>query len=35
VHRGGPGPNACDENNVWLDAATNPHLKITKREVLR
>ena len=27
--RGGPGPNAWDENNVWLDASTNLHLKIS------
>lgn len=24
--RGGPGPNAWDAKNVWLDAATNLHL---------
>jgi hypothetical protein len=29
--RGGPGPNAWDTNNVWLDAATNLHLKISHR----
>lgn len=29
---GGPGPNAWDANNVWLDAATNLHLKITRRD---
>ena len=29
--RGGPGPNAWDENNVWLDSATNLHLKISQR----
>lgn len=29
--RGGPGPNAWDENNVWLDGATNLHLKIAHR----
>jgi hypothetical protein len=28
---GGPGPNAWDMNNVWLDAATNLHLKISQR----
>lgn len=28
--RGGPGPNAWDENNVWLDSATNLHLKISQ-----
>src|SRR5512139_2236906 len=28
---GGPGPNAWDENNVWLDSATNLHLKISHR----
>lgn len=26
--RGGPGPNTWDARNVWLDAATNLHLKI-------
>jgi hypothetical protein len=30
--RGGPGPNAWEENNVWLDAATNLHLKISQRD---
>jgi hypothetical protein len=30
--RGGPGPNAWDENNVWLDATTNLHLKISQRQ---
>jgi hypothetical protein len=30
--RGGPGPNAWDERNVWLDAATNLHLKISRRD---
>lgn len=30
--KGGPGPNAWDENNVWLDAATNLHLKISQRD---
>jgi hypothetical protein len=25
--RGGPGPNTWDQNNVWLDSATNLHLK--------
>ncbi len=30
--RGGPGPNAWDESNVWLDAATNLHLKISQRD---
>jgi hypothetical protein len=29
--RGGPGPNAWDENNVWLASATNLHLKISQR----
>jgi len=29
---GGPGPNAWDENNVWLDSSTNLHLKITQRD---
>lgn len=28
---GGPGPNAWGETNVWLDAATNLHLKISVR----
>ncbi len=30
--RGGPGPNAWDENNVWLDSATNLHMKISLRD---
>jgi hypothetical protein len=30
--RGGPGPNAWNENNVWLDTATNLHLKISQQE---
>jgi hypothetical protein len=30
--RGGPGPNAWDENNVWLDTSTNLHLKISLRD---
>ena len=30
--RGGPGPNAWDENNVWLDSGTNLHLKISQRD---
>ncbi len=30
--RGGPGPNAWEESNVWIDAATNLHLKITQRD---
>lgn len=30
--RGGPGPNTWDARNVWLDAATNLHLKIAQRE---
>jgi hypothetical protein len=29
--RGGPGPNAWNEDNVWLDSATNLHLKISQR----
>jgi hypothetical protein len=29
---GGPGPNTWDPNNVWLDAATNLHLKISRRD---
>jgi hypothetical protein len=29
---GGPGPNAWDENNAWLDTATNLHLKISHRD---
>ncbi len=28
--RGGPGPNTWDANNVWLDSATNLHLKISQ-----
>jgi hypothetical protein len=30
--RGGPGPNSWDPNNVWLDSATNLHLKIGRRD---
>jgi hypothetical protein len=30
--RGGPGPNTWDQNNVWLDSATNLHLKISHRD---
>ena len=30
--RGGPGPNAWDENNAWLDTAPNLHLKISQRD---
>src|SRR5579859_4363234 len=30
--RGGPGPNAWDENNGWLDSSTNLHLKISQRD---
>ncbi len=30
--RGGPGPNTWDPNNVWLDSATNLHLKISVRD---
>jgi hypothetical protein len=30
--RGGPGPNAWEENNVWLDTSTNLHLKISQRD---
>ncbi len=30
--KGGPGPNVWEENNVWLDAATNLHLKISLRD---
>jgi hypothetical protein len=30
--RGGPGPNAWDENNAWLDTSTNLHLKISQRD---
>jgi hypothetical protein len=29
--RGGPGPNSWDPSNVWLDSATNLHLKISQR----
>jgi hypothetical protein len=28
---GGPGPNTWSEDNVWLDSATNLHLKISQR----
>lgn len=30
--QGGPGPNAWDEKNVWLDSPTNLHLKISHRD---
>ena len=30
--RGGPGPNAWEPRNVWLDAATNLHLKLSRTE---
>jgi hypothetical protein len=30
--QGGPGPNAWNENNVWLDAAGRLHLKIAHRD---
>src|SRR5947208_323805 len=30
--RGGPGPNAWDENNVWLDASGTLHLKISQHD---
>jgi len=30
--QGGPGPNICDENNAWLDASTDLHLKISRRD---
>ena len=30
--RGGPGPNAWGENNVWLDSSTNLHLKISQTD---
>jgi hypothetical protein len=30
--RGGPGPNVWDEHNVWLDASTNLHLKISRHD---
>jgi hypothetical protein len=30
--RGGPGPNTWDQNNVWLDPATNLHLKISQHD---
>jgi hypothetical protein len=29
--RGGPGPNVWEGKNVWVDAATNLHLKIAQR----
>lgn len=29
---GGPGPNVWDARNVWLDSATNLHLKIAHRD---
>ena len=30
--RGGPGPNAWDDSNVWLDSSTNLHFKISQRD---
>lgn len=30
--RGGPGPNAWVDTNVWLDSSTNLHLKISQRD---
>jgi hypothetical protein len=30
--RGGPGPNAWDTRNVWLDGQTNLHMKIACRD---
>lgn len=30
--RGGPGPNAWDAQNVWLDAENHLHLKIASRD---
>lgn len=30
--RGGPGPNAWDPRNLWLDSVTNLHLKISQRD---
>jgi acetyl esterase/lipase len=30
--QGGPGPNAWEEKNVWLDSSTNLHLKISERD---
>jgi len=30
--QGGPGPNAWDDSNVWLDSSTNLHLKISQRD---
>lgn len=30
--QGGPGPNTWDTRNVWLDSATNLHLKIAHRD---
>ena len=29
---GGPGPNAWDENNVWLDPSNRLHVRISQRE---
>ena len=29
--QGGPGPNRWDERNVWLDSATNLHLRISQQ----
>jgi hypothetical protein len=30
--RGGPGPNVWEKTNVWLDASTNLHLKISQHD---
>jgi hypothetical protein len=30
--QGGPGPNSWAETNVWLDASTNLHFKISERD---
>ena len=30
--RGGPGPNQWEKTNVWLDASTNLHLKISQHD---
>jgi hypothetical protein len=29
---GGPGPNAWEASNVWLDSSTNLHLKISQHD---
>ncbi len=30
--QGWPGPNALEENNVWLDGESHPHIEISDRD---